>query len=900
MTYVFTDIEDSTVLWDRFPRAMSEALALHDEIATSTVAAWHGYVFATGGDGFGVAFASADDAASFATEFHRRLFMTSWPTPWPIRVRIGLHTGVAEERHGNYFGRAVNKAARVAASARGGQIVTTSTTAGLLDERRWQLAAMGSVRLSGFEQPERLMRLVTTASPDVADPVRAPGTVVGNVRRPYEDPIGRTREIDRLARAVQPGSLVTLAGPGGIGKTRLALAVAFDAAARFEDGGWLVELAAAETEDSVLPVVIDGLGLRLDSTASVPGIASAVGRQRRLIVLDNCEHVIEAAAALASRLGSSCPHVAILATSREPLAVSGEHVVEVRALDHVTTDGQVGPAVELFMRRMTDRVGPLPDVDADAVETICGRLDGVPLAIELAAARAAAVGVAAVRDGLDEAIDFTSHRRDIDPKHRSLHATVEWSFALLTPVQQQLLCDLSVFVAPFELPAAEAVGRRNDAHRSLVEPMMALVDKSLLTVRSTDAVRFHMLEIVRQFARQRSDAADCDSAVGRLVAHYESWVARVDALARGPREREATLAFIAEWDNLRAAFDHACNRGDVDRAASIVMHCLWWAPSRRPSEIAAWGDRLLATPGFASHPMYPIGAVAAHYRAGTPERAVRLIDDAVRFEREVVPAPEPWAENAQWFHIFLRSWTDDELHDLASRIGRRAGDSLFWQTQAALIDAHLPAMALVTLDRNDPRCDRYRTLVERARTLASRLGNPSLLAWAYNVIGNALELDDLEQAIKLYEHAFALAQSVGNLQQLLGNCSDLGRSLPKIGRLADAIRYIREALRAGLRAGDIWTAHQVALQSFPVLVHSGRAEIAYLVGLVRGHNTPTRDAWFFAAATAEDLERELSRDTIERVRARRMSITPEELTTDVLAVLDDLHDSNRVEPNATI
>ena len=345
VTFLFSDIEQSTALWDRSPAPMQTSLRRHDELLRSAFERSGGYIFATGGDGYGVAFRSATDAVEAAVAVQQAIVAEPWPTKAVIRVRIGLHTGTAEERDGDYFGAAVSRAARIAAAARATQIVASAATAALIADTRWACIDLGSHALKGLARPEPLYAVVAPGVDTVDLPLRTDRDVPGNLPDVRVSLIGRASELQRLERVIGKDQLVTLVGVGGVGKTVLALAAAQAASATFTDGAWLVELGELTSPDEVAPTFAAVLQLRLPSGGDVSqAIGAALGRQQRLLVLDNCEHVIDAVAQVVEAIVAHCPNVAILTTSRELLGLDGECAVAVGPLP---ADADDGPSTRL-------------------------------------------------------------------------------------------------------------------------------------------------------------------------------------------------------------------------------------------------------------------------------------------------------------------------------------------------------------------------------------------------------------------------------------------------------------------------------------------------------------------------------------------------------------------------
>ena len=384
VTFVFTDIEGSTQLWERDTDRMTAVVARHDELMADVLSGHGGYVFASGGDGFAVAFGRPDAALAAAIELQERVASEAWPGGSSLRIRVGVHSGAAEERDGNYFGSAVNRAARIGAIANGGHVVVSSTTAALLIDSAVDLVDLGEHSLSGLQRREHLFAIAGTPGWAAHAPLRVTARA-GNLPRERVPLVGRISEVAEVRRLVRPAAVVTVVGVGGVGKTRLAIATAAAEAARFSDGCWLVELGQVVAPGDVPAAVAQALDLHLASGQEW-AIAAALEGQHRLVVLDNCEHVLDAVTDLVNALLERCPTIALLVTSREALGVDGEHLVPLRPMSLSTATAR-SEAAELFVDRADAVLGHYEPTDEEGleIEELCRRLDGLPLAIELAA-----------------------------------------------------------------------------------------------------------------------------------------------------------------------------------------------------------------------------------------------------------------------------------------------------------------------------------------------------------------------------------------------------------------------------------------------------------------------------------------------------------------------------------
>ena len=472
VTLLFTDVQGSTRLWEAEPELMAVALRRHDEILRSAIEAADGYVFKTVGDAFCAAFRTAAAAMGAVLAAQQCLGGETWPTSRPILVRMGLHTGVCEERDSDYFGPVVNRAARLEAAAHGGQVLVSGATAELLAgslPAGAGLRDLGLHRLKDLGRPEQVFQLEASfLAPDFP-----PLASLDNPELPNNLPtllsafVGREKELAEVRELSRTSRLVTLTGAGGSGKTRLALQAGAELIGRIPDGVWLAELAPLTDGGQIPGAVAAALGIQDASALAIADtVIEALTAQESLILLDNCEHLIDSAAKFCDQVIRHCPKVRFLVTSREPLGIDGERVYRVPSLTLPGSDAESvedlagSDAVQLFAERarahQTDFV-----IDAhsapDAV-TICRRLDGIPLALELAAARLSSMSLAQVAARLDQRFRLlTGGSRNAMPRQQTLQATVDWSFGLLTAQERETVTRLSVFAGGFDLEAAEAI-----------------------------------------------------------------------------------------------------------------------------------------------------------------------------------------------------------------------------------------------------------------------------------------------------------------------------------------------------------------------------------------------------------------------------------------------------------
>jgi predicted ATPase/class 3 adenylate cyclase len=498
VTFLFTDVEGSTRLWAADAAAMSASLLVHDEVLRSAIESRAGYVFTTAGDSFAAAFGRASDAVAAAEAAQLELAGASWPGP-VLKVRMGLHLGEAEERGGDYFGPVVNTTARVEAAGHGGQTLLTEAVRSAA--RVEGVTDLGVHTLRDVAEQLQLFQLGDGVFPDLRVVGNKPAT---NLPVRPTRLIGREIELAEVCRLLAAGRLVTLAAVGGSGKTRLAVAVGFEELSRWPDGVWFVDLTAVSNDEDVPAAAAVAAGLQLTGGDPAAQLVAHLANKRTLLILDNCEHVIDAAAGLCEALLAGGGEAVVLVTSREALDIDGERVVQLGSLSGpVAESSSASPAVELFMERAT-AIDPTFAPDADAFSTIsevCVRLDGMPLAIELAAARVTVMTPAQLLQGLDDRFRLLSGGRRRQ-RQRTLEATLDWSYDLLEPADQQVFRSLGVFVGGFDVDAASAVAQLD--HHDALDTIEALVAKSLVNRLPTDGVaRFGLYETVKAYAEDR-------------------------------------------------------------------------------------------------------------------------------------------------------------------------------------------------------------------------------------------------------------------------------------------------------------------------------------------------------------------------------------------------------------
>ncbi len=607
VTFLFSDIEASTRRWESHPEAMAGDLARHDEFLCRAVEEAGGEVFGHTGDGMCAVFTNPAAALSAAVAGQQALTGAVWASPVPLRVRMAVHTGPAEPRAGNYFGPTLNRAARLMAVGAGGQVLCSRATADLAGAKlpaEVSLVDLGEHRLADLNRSEQVFQVSHPALPSDFPPLRSLRAHRHNLPVALNPFVGRASEVAELGTLVRTARLVTLTGVGGTGKTRLALQVAASAIEHFPDGVWLVELADLRDPELLATATAGALGLDAGGLLA-PGAAADhvqihLSSKRALLLLDNCEHLLEAAARFAHDLLSSCAQVTVLATTREALGLPGEIVWRVPPLSlpprgHVEADDLLGSdaASLLWERAVAARPGlRLTQENAGDIARICHSLDGIPLALELAAARVPALGVREVAERVDDCFKLlAAGTRTAPTPQRTLRATLDWSHDLLAPAERAALRRLAVFPGSFPLDATEAVV--SPVEGDPVDLVAALVDKSLVAVLDGDGSRprYRLLEPVRQYARERLVGCGEERMVQRR--HRDFFLALTGRWGSKIFNDERLSRVSADEESFGAALNWSWEEGEHG-AALPLMAALWlvWVFGSRPGT-RMWLERVV-------------------------------------------------------------------------------------------------------------------------------------------------------------------------------------------------------------------------------------------------------------------------------------------------------------------
>ena len=746
VTFLFTDIEQSTRRWDEQPDLMRRQLAEHDAALKQAVANAGGFLFKHTGDGVVAAFASPRAAVDAAVAAQQQL---------TLPVRMGICTGEVESRDNDYFGPAMNRAARTMSAAHGGQILVAASTASLVNGV--DLIDLGRHRLRDLSQEQHLFQVHVEGLKLDFPPPRTLNALPGNLPAQTTSFIGREQDIVELAALVRGNRLVTLTGVGGVGKTRLALQVAADVAPDFADGAWFVELGNVTDPNAIGHAVSAALGIAQQRGTTIEdSIVGALSSQRLLLLLDNCEHLIEAAAALVQPILARCAQVVVLATSRESLMLDGERNWPVPSLS--LGDDFRSAAARLFVDRA---LAVVPDFTCDnhreAITEICRRLDGIPLAIELAAARVRSLSPTQIRDRLNERFRLLTGSRRALERHQTLRHAVQWSYDLLSPQERTLLARVSVFAGGFSLESCEQVcSGGNIAPSDLLDLMDSLVRKSLVSADHKGAsVRFGLLETIRQFGEEQLALSGEASAI--RLGHAQFFAddsARSFKTWLSPSQLSAYQWLDREIDNLRTAFRWAKDAGHIDLAATIASNIGDMGRFVVRDEAAFWAEEIVDLARTIKHPRLIFLLTWAASTAWSLGRK----EDAKQYGAEAIALSED-------AHFDAFEWTFSDLATIAMYEGDTTRAVELITRGADREGEQYGRFNLVFVPYFLAACGRdqeARAIAEETIAKAQATGVPCsiIIAWW----GKAQAWYTLDPALTLecYEHAAALARDTGN------------------------------------------------------------------------------------------------------------------------------------------
>ena len=850
VTFLFTDLEGSTRLWEAHPQEMRDALARHNTIVRAAVESHNGVVFSTMGDGMAAVFDSARDAVSGVLLAQLELTAADWgEVTGPLAARMGLLTdeGVLGGEH--YLNQPLNRCARLMAAGHGGQALISGATELLVRDDMPEgcgLLDLGEHRLRDLARPVRIFQLTAPGLRGEFPPLRSLDAFAGNLPIQLSSFVGRVDELGELVTAVRRSALVTVAGVGGVGKTRLALQAAAELLPSYRDGAWLCELHAADDGEAMAQAVLAALRVRpRPGLTLAESIVEFLRSRNVLLVLDNCEHLVRAAAALAADILRNCRDVRILATSRQALGVDGEQVFGLRPLSlpapspaasMTTISGS--DAVSLFVQRATAARGDfgLTAANVSAIGEICRRLDGVPLAIELAAARVAALRPAEIARLLDERFRLlTRGRADAAGRHQTLQATVEWSYALLSETERHVFNCLGVFPASFDAAGAAAVAGAGDLGQwDILDALTALVGKSMVAEEegADQTSRYRLLETMRAYARQQLAAAGGQDLVQRRHAeHYAAFAEQAGPGLLGPQQLSWQRQIQGELDNLQAAVTWTFTGDQTGQFAFRIVAALAFSAVFGRSAVGAWAERALAEARTCS-PETRASVIAAAgwsaFWAGDLLLAQRRAEDAIR-----EPASGDPISYGLPRALLSRTYALTGQLERAASIVTEGLESA--ERGSQVVAGHLLAMEAMAWDAAGNHAAARRPAME-AVEVARRVRNPALSAMAFYAAAAAVWVEDPKSALTFVEDSLALTRA-GAFDSILGFALSLAAAIRiRNGDLPGALAVLQEATAQehgdGNRLGLGVTLQRGAL----VLARLGEPEpAAILVGAVSAH-----------------------------------------------------------------
>ena len=841
VTFFFTDIENSTPLWEKYPERMKAALAKHDSVLKEVVESNNGQIIKTTGDGVHAVFSTAMDAVK-ASINAQRVFQNSEvfaehpdegkTSEFSLRVRMGIHTGEAELRDGDYYGGTLNRAARIMSVGHGGQILISEITLQVAQEHLpndISTLDLGQHHLKGLNRPEHIYQLNAPGLQQEFPPLKSQTHVTNNLPTQLTSFIGRKRELTEAGSRLENARLLTLIGPGGTGKTRLSIKLGSQLLPNFKDGIWLVEFAPISDPSLVMQTIAFTFDIREVPGTSLKALVHDYLREKQLlIILDNCEHLVEASAKVADELLHVAQNIKIIVSSREALGINGETVYRVPSLSlpeqaEVTKDAAMGyESVQLFVDRAS-AANPkfqLTDENAFSVAQICSRLDGIPLAIELATSRITVFSPEQIAKRLDDRFKLlTGGSRTALPRQQTLRALIDWSYDLLSDDERALLRRLSVFASGWTFEAAETICNTVDVFEHLPQ----LVNKSLVTVNDDAGERrYYLLETIRQYARDKLlENGEGEHTRDRHLAYYLEMTetARPKLLQRA-HELEWLKRLETEYDNIRTAVEWGLSNNPFAVMRMVYLLLFFMMTKSHSGEGHRWGQealkqidggrsltveenkqkgRLLASMSILSFSM------------GDNQTTIKEANQALTLLR---PTNDKWylalTLGFRAAADFLTGNADIAIATMgeATRLAEEIGDKY-------VLGAVLSSSSRVEAFARGDFSKAY-AIHERACELLKEHGN----RWTYAItlygLGNiAIALKDFETARKKFNLAMQIMQELGSKRNIVMIKSDLAHILRYEGNYPEAISSYRGTIREWQRIGHrAAVAHQLESIAF--------------------------------------------------------------------------------------
>ncbi len=906
VTFAFTDIEGSTTRWERNRVAMQEALRRHNAILRAAIEQHGGRVFKTVGDAFCAAFVRPDDAVAAMAAAQQTLVAEDFSGIDGLRVRAAIHTGLADERDGDYFGPAVNRVARLIAIGHGGQILISGVTRDLARDSLPDgatLVDLGSHRLQDLTEPEHVWQLSIAGLPVDFPPLRSLDTLPNNLPIQRSTFVGREHDVADVKELLERHRLLTLVGSGGVGKTRLAIQAGAEMLDQYTDGVWFVDFAPISDPELVASVVALALGMSQQQGRRVDeSIPAWLRRKKLLLIFDNCEHVLEPAAALADAILATAQDVRILATSRQGLDISGEAVhrlpslpVPAEAAALKVDEALRYGAIVLFVDRAksADTRFTLTDNTAPIVAEICRRLDGIPLAIELAAARVKVLSVPHLAQRLNERFKIlTGGTRSALPRQKTLTATIDWSYDLLTPQEQLLFGRLGVFAGGFGLDAATKVCSGDGVDEIQIFDLLAsLTEKSLVVAdTSGEQERYRLLESTTAYALEKLSASGDRERFARRHAEY------FRELAEAADERYDSTSTFAwfdavtlELDNYRAVLEWALKRENDAVLGGVIAGALerFWFPASLEAEGRYWIELALARVSEADHTEIVARLHLAQAQFLSGKRCYEAAERAAQLYESVGDARgAAHAQLVRGFALLEMNRLDEAREPIAQALAasRACGDA--WNVAQSL-----RGLAWVEWNRGDLAAGRelYAQALAGMKDLEDFVG-------ASQVLGGMSQLEfaagDPQQALRLTNETLKLAplEKRGKAKFTGGAHVAIATYRTALGDLSGARESVGEGLREARRAQEELSL-AFALQHLALLAALGgdAQRAAQLLGYVDaqcdrlGTKRGATDQWVYGKLLAT-LRDTLSEGEIDKFAAEGAAWSEDQAIEEALKV----------------
>lgn len=838
VTFLFTDIEDSTKLWEKHPEAMKSALAKHDTVLKEVIESNNGQIIKTTGDGFHAVFSTAIDAVKASLKAQHEFQSSGYfqDSDVSIRVRMGLHTGEAELRDGDYYGSTLNRATRIMNVGHGGQILLSETAMQVAQEHLPNdvlTLDLGQHHLKGLNRPEHIFQLNAPSLRHEFPALKSLTHATNNLPTQLTSFIGRERELAEAKSRLEGARLLTLIGPGGAGKTRLSIQLGAQVLSNFKDGIWLVEFAPISDPSLVMQTIASVFDIREVPGAPLKVLVHDYLREKHLLlILDNCEHLVEATAKVADEFLHIAPKVKIIASSREALGINGETVYRVPSLslpnqDEVTKEAAMGcESVQLFVERAS-AANPkfqLTDENASAVAQTCSRLDGIPLAIELAASRVTVFSPEQIAKRLDDRFKLlTGGSRTALPRQQTLRALIDWSYDLLSEDERALLRRLSVFAGGWTFEAAETICNNVDVFEHLPQ----LVNKSLVTVNDEgDEPRYYLLETIRQYARDK--LLESGEGEGTRSRHFTYYLAMAETAFPEMATREKDLYWAEkleiEYDNIRAAVNWGLAHDPIATMRLIRSLTYLFVLTNYSGEGHHWGEETLK-----------------HVKSLTDSGKI-LTDEENLYTARLLASMSTMAFSmgdnrtaymeAEESANLLRTLGDTQTlaTTLAFHIGGKLGTGNFdeavasmqeaLEIAASLDDKHILANVLGAASFVELYVNKDYAKADALREEASELYKEYGSRWAYGIMmygfGNMLTLQkQFGKAREKYQIAMQTMQEIKSTRNIIMIKSDLAHLLRQEGNYVEAIPAYHETIKEWQRMGHRSAiAHQLECLAF--------------------------------------------------------------------------------------